>query len=179
LELYRVEHELRANGFKDTAVAEAMDLARLKVDVLRSDHPFEEFDETQKLRIARPWFKCMTYCNRDAFDAARRLVNYDPAPTWEKVHCPVLAIFGDKDTTSPADASAVVIRQGAQKAGNADVTIKIIPRADHLLTVSDTGGRKEAQERAKKRSAGEVPELAPGYVETLTTWLVARCKTRR
>ncbi len=36
-ELYRIEHELRADGFSDKAVAEALELARLKIELLRGD----------------------------------------------------------------------------------------------------------------------------------------------
>lgn len=178
-ELYRIEHELRADGFNNAAVAEAMDLARLKIELLRGDGAFEEFDETQKLRTNRPWFAYMPYCSRERFYSARHMLKFDPAAAWEKVHCPVLALFGAKDTTGPAEASAVIIRQGLQKADNADVTIKIIPVADHLLTVSETGGRKEALERSRKRPAGEGPELAPGYIDTLASWLVARFDPKR
>ncbi len=121
----------------------------------------------------------MPYCSRESFLAARRMVDFDPAATWAKVHCPVLALYGEKDATAPAKASAIVIRQGLQKASNSDVTIKIIPRADHRLSVSDTGGRKEALNRAKKRGADDGPALAPGYVETLTSWLTARFDPKR
>jgi pimeloyl-ACP methyl ester carboxylesterase len=178
-ELYRVEHALRADGLGDTAIAEATELARLKVRVLRGDGAFEEFDETQKLMVRRPWFANVGYCKREAFNAARLTIQFDPAPAWAKVHCPVLAVFGANDTTAPAEASANVIRQGLQQASNADVTIKIVPRADHRITVSDTGGAKEALERSKRRAPHEEPELAPGYVETLTSWLAARFDPKR
>jgi uncharacterized protein len=178
-ELYRIEYELRADGFKDTAVAQAMELARLKVELIRGSGAFEEFDETQKQMTNRPWFAYIQYCERKHFNASKLTVNFDPASAWDKVHCPVLAVFGAKDVTGPAEASAVVIRQGLAKASNADLTIKMFAKADHTIAVSETGGRKEALERAKKRLAGDGPELAPGYLDAMATWLVARFDPKR
>ena len=86
-------------------------------------------------------------CDRPLFYSARRMVEYDPGPAWEKVRCPVLAIYGEKDTSLPANESLPIIRRGLDRAGNRDVTIKVFPRADHGLMTSETGGPKEARER--------------------------------
>ena len=64
-ELYRVEHELRADGFSDAAVAEAAELAKHRIELLRHNGAFEEFDETQKLMLSRPWFAYQKYCKRE------------------------------------------------------------------------------------------------------------------
>jgi uncharacterized protein len=173
-ELYRVDSELRADGFHPTLAAEAMEVVRLKVELLRTNGSFEEYEATQKGLIGRPWFEYMQYYDRQRFEAARLLDKYDPAPVWEQVHCPVLAIYGAKDTVVPVDASLQVIRSGLTTAGNRELTVKTFQRADHRLAVSDTGGRKEAADRAKRRPAGEAPEFAPGYFDTVSGWLTAR-----
>ena len=118
---------------------------------------------------------CAT-ASRKGFNGARVLAEYDPAPSWSKVSCPVLAVYGAKDALGPVEASVIVIRQGLAKAGNQDLTVKVFPRADHLLSVSDTGGRKEAAERARKRPEGL--EFAPGYFDTVSGWLGARFGSR-
>lgn len=173
-DLFRVEAELQADGFSKADVAKALEMAKLRMDLMRGAGLFEELDETQKGFLGRPWFEYVHYCDRKRFESGRLTVDFDPAPAWEKVRCPVLAIHGAKDTSTSAEASVAVIRQGLAKSGNTDLTVKIFPRAGHRITVSDTGGRKEAEQRAKSRSAADGPEFAPGYLDTMSGWLVER-----
>jgi dienelactone hydrolase len=178
-DLFRVEAELRADGFKEADIAKARELAELRMDLMRKGEAFEELDETQKALMARPWFEYVHYCDRKRFESGKITVEFDPGPCWEKVHCPVLALFGEKDTSCPAQPSIDVIRKGLEKAGNGNLTIKTFPRADHRITVSETGGRKEAAQRAKTRPAAEGPEFAPGYLDTMSTWLVKRFRSAK
>jgi uncharacterized protein len=178
-DLFRVQAELQADGFSKADLDKAMEMAKLRMDLMRGAGLFEELDETQKGFLGRPWFEYIHYCDRKRFESGRLTVEFDPGPAWEKVRCPVLAIHGAKDTSTSAEASVAVIRQGLEKAGNAGLTVKIFPRAGHRITVSDTGGRKEAAERAKSRSAAEGQEFAPGYLDTMSGWLVERFGPKR
>ncbi len=173
-DLYRVENELRADGFDAVAIKDAMTLTEMRMELMRGNGSFEELDETQKSVLARPWFDYVHYCDRKRFESGRRTVGYDPAPAWAKVSCPVLAIFGDKDRSCPVEPSAEIIRTVADKAGNNDVTVRIIANASHNLTVARTGGRKEAAERLRARPAGSDPEFAPGFVDAMSGWMAAR-----
>ncbi len=178
-EPHRVTAELRADGFVSAVVNEATEYAKVRIGFLRGDSLFEELDETQRGIMGRPWFSYVGYTDRKRFEAARATVNFDPAPAWEKVHCPVLAVFGANDVTGPIESSASVIRTGLEKAGNTDLTVKVFQRADHRLIVSETGGRKEADARAKERSPSADPDFVPGYLDTATAWLVAHCGPKR
>jgi pimeloyl-ACP methyl ester carboxylesterase len=174
-----VEAELRADGFPDAEVAEAVALACRRMDLIRRAGPFEELDEAQKKVRDRPWFEYVRYCDRKRFQSGTITVAYDPGPSWEKVRCPVLAVFGEKDTSCPVADSVAVLRRGLEMAGNRDVTVKVFPRADHGITVSQTGGRKEARERKRSRPAGAEPEFAPGYLDTMSGWLTQRFRPVR
>jgi pimeloyl-ACP methyl ester carboxylesterase len=173
-ELYRIQNELRADGFASKSIEQAKILTQLKVDLLRGAGLYEEFDAAQKGFIGRPWFEYLHYCERKRFDAAKTMVDLDPGAAWEKVRCPVLAVFGAKDATCPVEESVTVLRDRLKKAGNSDATVKVLPDADHNLAVSNTGGRREARERAQARPAGQGPEFAPAYFDTLSAWLAAR-----
>ncbi len=173
-DLFRVEAEMKADGCSQADIAKAMEIARLRMDLLRGSGPFEELDETQKLCMGRPWFAYVHPCDRKRFESGQRNVQFDPGPCWEKVRCPVLAIHGDKDTSTDPAPSLAVIRTGLEKAGNADLTVKVFAKADHGLSMSETGGRKEAERRAKARAADAGPEFAPGYLDTMSGWLVER-----
>jgi pimeloyl-ACP methyl ester carboxylesterase len=166
----RVEAELRAEGFSEADVKEAAAFARLRMGLIRGTGPYEELERAQEKVKGKPWFKAVHFCDRTLFDAARRVVEYDTGPVWEKVRCPVLVIYGDKDTSSgPPDELVATIRRGLTKAGNDDVTVRIFANADHSLCRSETGTRKEPL--AKTPRAGEPPEFVPGYLGLMTTWL--------
>jgi pimeloyl-ACP methyl ester carboxylesterase len=178
-DLYRVEAELRADGFPEADVAAGAAFARRRMDLIRRGGPFEELDREQKAVRNRPWFGHVHYCTRERFQSGVLMVGHDPGPSWEKVRCPVLAVFGDKDASCPVERSVAVVRRGLAKAGNRDVTVKVFPLADHPITVSRTGGPKEARERARARPAGADPEFAPGYLELMSGWLTKRFGARR
>src|SRR5262249_47220013 len=122
----------------------------------------------------RPWFAYAGRCDRALFYSARRMVEFDPGPSWEKERCPVLAIYGDKDTSLPAEQNLPIIRRGLEAAGNRDVTIKVFARAAHGLRVAATGEPKEARERSRARKPGDVPDFAPGYLDLMTDWIGER-----
>jgi len=178
-DLYRVEAELKADGFSKADIANALEIAKLRMDLMRESGAFEELDETQKGLLGRPWFAYVHYCDRPRFESGKLTVVFDVGPSWEKVRCPVLAIHGEKDTSTSAELSVGVIRQGLEKAGNRDLTVKLFPKAGHGITISETGGRKEAEQRAKARRAEDAPEFAPGYLDTMSGWLVERFGPKR
>jgi pimeloyl-ACP methyl ester carboxylesterase len=171
----RVEAELRAEGFPEADIQTATVFAQKRMDLIRGTGPFEELDQAQKTVEMFPWFQHVHRCDAARFYAARRMVSYDSGPSWEKVRCPVLVIYGDKDTSSgPPDGLVEIIRRGLMKASNQDVTVKIFHNADHSLCKSDTAGRKEARQRAKRRKKEDSPDFVFGYLETMTAWLVKR-----
>jgi pimeloyl-ACP methyl ester carboxylesterase len=146
------------------------------MDFIRGTGPFEELDKAQEEVRDRPWFTAVHRCDRALFYAARPNVGESTEPYWEKVHCPVLVIYGDKDVSSgPPEPLVAIIRRGLDKAGNKDITVRIFEDANHSLCRAKTGGPKEARERAKSRPKGAGPDLVPGYLDAMTDWLTVRC----
>lgn len=96
----RVEAELRADGFSEADVKEATAFSQMRMALIRGTAPYEELEQAQSRVKSRAWFGSVHWCDRSLFHAARRNVEYDTAPSWEKVHCPVLVIYGDRDTSS-------------------------------------------------------------------------------
>jgi pimeloyl-ACP methyl ester carboxylesterase len=170
----RVEAQLRADGFAESDIEKAVAFARMRMKLIRGTGPFEELEKAHPSVEKRPWFAYVGRCDRKLFYWARNAVEYDPGPVWEKVHCPVLAIYGAKDTSLPAEHSLPIIRRGLKKAGNRDVTIKVFPNADHSIVKTKTGGPQEARERAKTRKKGDPPDLASDYLDTMSRWLAER-----
>lgn len=81
----------------------------------------------------------------------RAVMNVNPADFLTKVRCPVLAIFGEKDTSIPVAKSAALYKRYLHEAGNEAVTIKVFPNASHTIRVGET--------------------FADGYFDGMVKWL--------
>ncbi len=168
-DLVRVEAEVRAAGYPDSDVRRAAAFARERMDLIRGTGPYEELDKLQSTAKAEKWFRHVGYCGRALFESARKNVGYDTTPSWEGVHCPVLVIYGDRDTSSgPPEGLITVIGRGLKKAGNRDVSIKVFPGADHSLCVP-SGDWGDGQTKAKLN-------FAPGYLELMTGWTLGKAQ---
>jgi dipeptidyl aminopeptidase/acylaminoacyl peptidase len=81
----------------------------------------------------------------------RAVMEINPADFLTKVHCPVLAIFGENDTSIPVEKSAALYKQYLGEAGNNALTIKVFPNASHTIRVDGT--------------------FAAGYFDLILDWL--------
>jgi pimeloyl-ACP methyl ester carboxylesterase len=81
----------------------------------------------------------------------------------EKVRCPVLSIFGEDDAFVPPNLTATRLRQYLSEAKNLDFEVKIMPKANHILT---------------RTGSGVNGEFAPGYLDTMTSWIHAHTTGR-
>jgi uncharacterized protein len=70
-------------------------------------------------------------------------IKYNPAPTLEKVKCPVLAINGEKDLQVPAKVNLGAIEKALKKGGNKRITTKELPNLNHLFQECKTGSPSE------------------------------------
>jgi pimeloyl-ACP methyl ester carboxylesterase len=174
-DLVRVEAELRADGFPESAVVEAVAFARKRMDLIRGEGSFAELDQAQETVKTRPWFASVHRCDEALFYSARRLVGQDTGSFWEGVRCPVLAIYGDRDTsTGQPEPHVTIIRRGLRKAGNEDLTVRIFANADHSLCSWQIGSPKERAQRAGTRKSQDDPDFVPGYLDAMTDWLGKR-----
>jgi pimeloyl-ACP methyl ester carboxylesterase len=161
----RVEAESRADGFAEADVRRAVAFAQRRMELIRGNGSFEELDREQEAAEAMPWFVHVHRCDRALFHSARRLVEGDSGPWWENVRCPVLVIYGDRDTLSgPPEPLIALIRRGLARAGNTDVTVRVFPGADHSLRRARTTGSKGESR----------PDFVAGYLDAMTDWLSRR-----
>lgn len=158
-DLYGVEHTLRAAGGGDHEVAEALTFTRALHEAARRGDPYEEVAE----RLLRPaeGTPAGEYFAMDGpefwgFFVANAQQPYDPVAALERVTCPVLANFGELDRLVPVAESIRIFEKAFAKAGNADVTIRVYPGADHRIRV------------------GEPLRFAEGYLTEMAAWVAAR-----
>lgn len=166
-ELYRVRRRMTEEGFNAAETRRALAYMKLKFEVGRTGrgwarlHALAERDKEEK------WFQLL-----NAPDSLERLreawrgeFRYDPAVTLRRVRCPVLALFGEADTFVPPAESARNIERVLKSAGHVEYLVKTFPRAEHGLLVFPREGE-----------SWHWPFYAPGYLETLTDWVLDRAR---
>jgi pimeloyl-ACP methyl ester carboxylesterase len=157
-EAYRVEHMLRDAGAEDQ-VADALAFFRHRADRLRRGDDLEEVLADQLSHRDAPWYPVLGddgVVEHLAFMA--RIYDYDPAPVLARVTCPLLAIWGARDTYVPVAASAEAFAAGLGKAGNDSFRLEVVRDADHGLRLPATGGAERGP---------RIPDL----MEMVVTWL--------
>ena len=94
------------------------------------------------------------------------LLNHNFAADWEKVSVPVLALFGGLDVQCDAGQNMAAMQRIFAESGNADLTIELIPEANHLFLKVETGGMREYTSLSK--------DFAPGFLDLISDWLNKR-----
>ncbi|WP_242499365.1 S9 family peptidase [Flavobacterium sp. 140616W15] len=84
-----------------------------------------EYIKMQTDKILTPWM--VTF------------LTFNPAPTLEKVKCPVLALNGAKDLQVAPKENLTTIKEALLKGGNKNITIKELPNLNHLFQECKTG----------------------------------------
>jgi pimeloyl-ACP methyl ester carboxylesterase len=101
------------------------------------------FDEVTGLQILVPGFK----------------------GTLNKIQCPVLAIFGEKDFHVDWRKTVALYKETIGRNSKAELTIKTFPDCNHIIQKCETGGNTED---LKKKGLGQPCD---GFFDTMLTWL--------
>jgi fermentation-respiration switch protein FrsA (DUF1100 family) len=100
------------------------------------------------------------------FPWTRFIAAYDPAGDLGNIHCPVLALNGDKDTQVLADMHLPAIEKALRAGGNKDVTIEKMPGLNHLFQTAQTG---------LPREYGKIGEtISPMVLQRIGDWILQR-----
>lgn len=159
-------NELRFGGLPESAVALGLRYHELDDNFTKTGKGFDavrNFYESHKAEA--PWLWEPAPADAWFRGYYRMLMDFDPAPYWPSVECPVLFFYGELDANVPPRQSWPPIEAGLRKAGNANVTQVLFPGANHLLLAAKTG------------AADEYPHLSrfvPGYFDRMADWLRAR-----
>jgi len=152
---------VRAGSGWEAVEAEARKLALAQLETLPAEQRqalgdlgayAERLVAGQMGAVKTPWFKYF--------------LDYDPAPALTRLRCPVLALFGELDLQVPAASNAAAVRVALAQGRNTDATVTVIPGANHLYQAAHTGTPAEY--------AGLEKAFAPGLLETISSWVLAR-----
>lgn len=174
LERIRANQELQRHIFAavrsgkgwDELRAEMRGLARAQIDALPEPQKKAIADvdaylngvvEGELKGAQTPWFKYF--------------LDFDPAPTLEKVKCPVLMLFGELDLQVPPAVNRAPMEAALRKGGNPDVAVEVLPHANHLYQSALTGGPNEYP--SLKRA------FVPGFLDLITAWILKRTQTAK
>ena len=99
----------------------------------------------------------------------QNFLTYDIGQDWAKITVPVLALFGGLDVQVDADQNSPALKAALEQAKNPDVTVKLFPDANHLFQKATTGSVEEY--------ATLPTDFVPGFLDTISDWLLERIKT--
>jgi uncharacterized protein len=140
-EAWRVEHMLRDARVPGDQVAEAIAYFHHRADRLRRGDDLEAVLAEQLSHRDAPWYPALGddgVVEHLGFMA--RIYDYDPVPALERVTCPVLAIWGQRDLYVPVAASAEAFAAALGRAGNGSFRLEVVPDADHGLRLPAAAG---------------------------------------
>ncbi len=96
----------------------------------------------------------------------RWFLRYDPAPTLEKLTCPVLAINGTLDLQVPCKENMEAIEAALKRGKNPDFEMIEFPQLNHLFQHCETGAPSEY---------GQIEEtFSVDVLEKMTNWILHR-----
>jgi hypothetical protein len=163
-------NEMTANGLKPQTVEQIAELMTLQYRFARTGEGWDAYSTARAALVARLGRAPETFPSvpDDPYWASiRRLYFYDPAPTLRQLHTPTLALFGELDKNILADKNKAAWESALRAAGNRDYTLRILPRANHLML------------EAKSGSNAEMPALrgfVPEYAATVRDWFATRVR---
>jgi len=103
--------------------------------------------EGQLASVQTPWFKYF--------------LSYDPADALRQTRVPVLALFGELDKQVTPSQNRGPMAEALS--GNPDVTIEVLPDANHLFLKAITGSPQEYATMDKT--------FVPGFLDLITEWI--------
>lgn len=159
-----IQHELRFAGLPESSVAVGVRYQELDDSVTRAGAGWAELQHYYEAhRDKDPWL----WPPRPADDwfrpYYRMLMDFDPAPSWKRVGCPVLFFFGELDANVPPAASWPPIESALRQGGNRQATRVVLPGANHLFLEARTGTRDEYPRLSR---------FVPGYFDRMAQWLL-------
>jgi pimeloyl-ACP methyl ester carboxylesterase len=177
----------RANGASRAAIERQQTHQRLIFSMLRRDASRDEL-EAELARMIREGVEAMPPERRqsihdvDAFVATqlapqlaattstwfRYFLDHDPREALRQTRVPVLALFGELDLQVPPAQNRGPMAEALSAAGNADVTIEVIPGANHLFQAAVTGSPGEYATLEK--------EFVPGLLDRIANWILTRTR---
>jgi uncharacterized protein len=168
--LDQAQNEMTARGLRPEGVQQIVGLMKLQYEFARSGRGWDDYAAAREKIVARLGRAPDTFPGTPDdpyWQFIRRLYFYDPAPTLRRLQVSTLALFGELDNNILAERNRSAWEAALKTGGNRDYTLRILPKANHLML------------EAKSGSNAEIPSLqrfVPAYSATVQEWLAKRVR---
>jgi dipeptidyl aminopeptidase/acylaminoacyl peptidase len=157
-ELFSILNSIYPNAATSTDSADARAYASEVVDVAYHGKARVRLDALASQFRGRPWYFAPPEPDASYWSFSKLFGEFRPLDWWRQVRVPVLLIYGAEDQRVPARESAArIAAELVRQTPRADVTVRILPDADHTF-------------RLPPGPSGW-PATAPDYLPTLVNWL--------
>lgn len=99
----------------------------------------------------------------------RYYVSFDPAQALSNVRCPFLALNGENDLVVSCTRNLAAIKSALERGGNTDITVKALPRLNHLFQTCETGTFDECPRIEET--------ISPVALQEMAAWLEQKAAT--
>ena len=162
--------EMTARGMKPETIEQIVGLMKLQYEFARTGQGWDDYATSREKLVARLGRAPDTFpATQDdpSWGFLRRLYFYDPAPTLRQLRVPTLAIFGELDDNILAEKNKAAWDLGLRAGGNRDYTLRILPKADHMMLEAKVGSNAEI---------ASLQRFVPSYSTTILDWLRKRVR---
>lgn len=148
-EMERTEQQMRADGFQESDIREAVELQRLKFHYAETGEGWQEYVNAVKRAEGKAWLPDPYIGPPTSQDSPAWAVwrqgagSMSPAQYWQKFRGKVLLIYGDKETYSNPKTNIAEFESAMRRAGNTQFTVAQLDRTEHAMRQASTGGAKE------------------------------------
>lgn len=161
-DLDRVEHQMRADGRSEGAIAAALDYVHLQIAAARGGASWPQLQAAAERAREAEWAAYVSLPDAETDLDWLRANDYDPLHVLQALACPILALFGERDMVVPVATNLALMQQLLSR--NPDHTIVVMPRANHSSLVAETGGPDEM---------ARLSRFVPEYFTIMADWLRA------
>lgn len=161
------ELQMRADGFSEEDIQQAVTLQKLKFHFARTGEGWEKYEDAFQKARNKKWFSVYVGSpaskEDSAFEFWRRINSFEPAPVLMKVTCPILVILGERDTITPVPETIANFEKALNESKNKKYKVKVFPKGNHSLLEAETGGEKERP---------YLKNYVASYYDVMTDWIL-------
>jgi uncharacterized protein len=166
----QAQNEMAARGMKPQTIADILAIMKLQYEFARTGQGWGEYASAREKLAARlgpPPDTMPGTPDHPYWQFIRRLSFYDPAPTLRQLQTPTLALFGELDNNIVAEKNRTAWEAALKTAGHEDYTLRILPKANHMMLEAKVGSNVEMV---------SLQRFVPAYFTTVRDWLAKRIR---
>ncbi len=166
----QARNEMSASGMKPQIVEQIVGVMKLQYHFARTGQGWDEYAAAREqlvARIGRPPDTFPGKPDHPYLQFIRRLYFHDPGPTLRQLRVPVLALFGELDNNILAEKNKTAWEAALKAGGNTDYTLRVIPKANHIMLEAKVGSNAEM---------ASLRRFVPAYFAIIQDWLARRIR---